>query len=78
MSTASRKVLVRAVNSEIDSLITSMGPKVASYAEHCKANGLPRVKLYDLVRECPPLMIRKAVSATSKSSTFKVNGKDAE
>lgn len=78
MSTASGKVLVRAVNSEIDSLISSTGPRVASYAEYCEANGLPRVKLYDLVRECPPLKIRKAASATSKSSAFETNGEDAE
>lgn len=83
-STASGKVLVRAVNAEVDSFISSMGPKVAPYAAHCEANGLPRVKLYDLVRECSPLKIKKATkptvkgSATAKSSDSEMTGKNGE
>lgn len=75
-SAASGKVLVRAVNSEVDSLISSMGPRVVSYAAHCEANGLPRVKLYDLVRECPPLRIRKAAVATPKCPDSRLNSED--
>lgn len=74
LSAASGKVLVRAMNAEVDSLIGSMGPRVASYAAHCEANGLPRVKLYDLVRECPPLRIKKATTATPKGSDSAVLG----
>lgn len=76
LSAASGKVLVRAVNAEVDSLISSMGPRVASYAAHCEANGLPRVKLYDLVRECPPLKIKKATTATPNGSDPELNGED--
>lgn len=67
---------MRAVNSEVDSLISSMGPRVVSYAAHCEANGLPRVKLYDLVRECPPLRIKKAAAATLKCSDYDLTGED--
>lgn len=67
---------MRAVNAEVGSLVSSMGPRVASYAAHCEANGLPRVKLYDLVRECPPLKIKKATTAAPKCSDSELNGED--
>ena len=63
------KVLVKVINAELDDLIHSLGPRVVAYATRCTKAGLPRVKLYEIAKECLPLKINRVVETPKRTHT---------
>lgn len=53
------KVLVKAVSAEVDDMIHSMGARAVKTAKKFESEETPRIKLYDLAKECVPLNVRK-------------------